>query len=84
VQCPWHNSRFDLATGAVVHGPAKVDLKTFEVRVEGGLIHVRVDRPASMAEGAKGPERRNPAEPERPEREGKRDPATQRPRSELP
>jgi Ferredoxin subunits of nitrite reductase and ring-hydroxylating dioxygenases len=29
VTCPWHNSRFDLRTGKVTHGPAKVDLKTF-------------------------------------------------------
>jgi nitrite reductase/ring-hydroxylating ferredoxin subunit/uncharacterized membrane protein len=84
VQCPWHNSRFDLTTGAVVHGPAKVDLKTFEVRVEGGMIHVRVEREGG-AEAARGaPERRNPAEAEKPAREGKRDPASQRPRSELP
>src|SRR5206468_1491317 len=29
VQCPWHNSCFDVRTGKVTQGPAKVDLKTF-------------------------------------------------------
>ena len=29
VTCPWHNSRFDLRTGKVTAGPAKIDLKTF-------------------------------------------------------
>src|SRR5438067_8192036 len=31
VQCPWHNSCFDVRTGEVTNGPAKVSLKTFKV-----------------------------------------------------
>jgi nitrite reductase/ring-hydroxylating ferredoxin subunit/uncharacterized membrane protein len=80
VQCPWHNSRFDLASGTVLHGPAKIDLKTFAVRVEGGMIHVRADRPSE--EAARAAERRNPAEAEKSQREGKRDPAAERSWSE--
>lgn len=40
IQCPWHNSRFDLRTGKVTQGPAKMDLKTFAVRVHEGKIFV--------------------------------------------
>lgn len=31
VVCPWHGSRFIMATGKVAQGPAKVDLRTFPV-----------------------------------------------------
>jgi nitrite reductase/ring-hydroxylating ferredoxin subunit/uncharacterized membrane protein len=85
VQCPWHNSRFNLATGKVTHGPANVDLKTFDVRVEGGMIHVRADRQGTGDDATQGMgERRNPAESEKAERDRKRDPATERMWNELP
>ena len=42
VQCPWHRSCFDVRTGKVTEGPAKVDLKTFEVAVQNGKVCVRV------------------------------------------
>lgn len=42
VQCPWHRSCFDVRTGKVSHGPAKVDLKTFPVRIQEGKIEVQV------------------------------------------
>jgi nitrite reductase/ring-hydroxylating ferredoxin subunit/uncharacterized membrane protein len=41
VECPWHQSRFDLRDGAPVQGPASAPLRTFEVREEGGRISVR-------------------------------------------
>src|SRR5207302_10972775 len=50
VVCPWHGSCFDVATGKVMKGPAKVDLRTFEVAVRGDEIHVRVPRPAGARE----------------------------------
>jgi nitrite reductase/ring-hydroxylating ferredoxin subunit len=39
VQCPWHGSRFRLADGHVVRGPAVYDQPVFEVRetADGGL-----------------------------------------------
>jgi uncharacterized membrane protein/nitrite reductase/ring-hydroxylating ferredoxin subunit len=40
VQCPWHKSRFDVRTGKVTNGPAKVDLKTFRVETRDGKICV--------------------------------------------
>jgi nitrite reductase/ring-hydroxylating ferredoxin subunit/uncharacterized membrane protein len=40
VVCPWHNSRFDVRTGKVTHGPAKMDLRTFRVESRDGKIWV--------------------------------------------
>lgn len=42
VQCPWHRSCFDVRTGKVTQGPAKVDLNVYESKVEGGKILVRM------------------------------------------
>jgi uncharacterized membrane protein/nitrite reductase/ring-hydroxylating ferredoxin subunit len=42
VQCPWHNSCFDVRTGEVTNGPAKVNLKTFRVETRDGKIGVGV------------------------------------------
>jgi uncharacterized membrane protein/nitrite reductase/ring-hydroxylating ferredoxin subunit len=44
VQCPWHNSCFDIRTGKVTNGPAKVDLKTFKVETRDGKIGVLVNK----------------------------------------
>ena len=40
VQCPWHNSCFDVRTGKVTNGPAKVDLKTFKMETRDGKVGV--------------------------------------------
>ena len=40
VICPWHCSRFDVVTGKVTAGPAKVDLRTFRVEDRGGRIWI--------------------------------------------
>lgn len=45
VACPWHNSRFDCRTGQVLSGPAKVPLRTYDVRVVRGKVEVRTVRP---------------------------------------
>jgi uncharacterized membrane protein/nitrite reductase/ring-hydroxylating ferredoxin subunit len=51
VECPWHRSRFNMKTGEVTQGPAKVDLKTFAVSVRDGKILVRVpERQGATAE----------------------------------
>jgi nitrite reductase/ring-hydroxylating ferredoxin subunit/uncharacterized membrane protein len=41
VECPWHRSCFDIKTGKVTDGPAKIDLKTYEVSVKEGKIGVK-------------------------------------------
>jgi nitrite reductase/ring-hydroxylating ferredoxin subunit/uncharacterized membrane protein len=40
VECPWHQSRFCLADGAPLQGPAAVPLRTFNVREADGRILV--------------------------------------------
>ena len=42
VVCPWHHAAFDVASGALCEPPAADALRTFEVRVEGGDVMVRV------------------------------------------
>jgi nitrite reductase/ring-hydroxylating ferredoxin subunit len=43
VTCPWHAARFDLATGAVLSGPARTAVKSYPVRIEGSAIWLEVD-----------------------------------------
>lgn len=42
VQCPWHGSRFDVRTGEVKSGPARLPEQSYEVRVQGSNILVRL------------------------------------------
>lgn len=44
VQCPWHGSQFDVASGAVKAGPAKEGIETFRVEKKGDGIAVIVNR----------------------------------------
>jgi 3-phenylpropionate/trans-cinnamate dioxygenase ferredoxin subunit/anthranilate 1,2-dioxygenase ferredoxin subunit len=44
IECPWHRSCFELRTGKVAKGPAKVDLKTFPVEIREGKICIAVPR----------------------------------------
>lgn len=39
--CPWHGSRYDLATGRPVSGPATAPLPCFQTRLRDGQIEVR-------------------------------------------
>ncbi len=42
VTCPWHGSRFRLADGAVVRGPATAPQPVFDVRTSDGNVEVRL------------------------------------------
>lgn len=42
IECPWHHSRFRLADGHVVQGPAVYDQPSYEVRQQDGAIEVRL------------------------------------------
>jgi nitrite reductase/ring-hydroxylating ferredoxin subunit/uncharacterized membrane protein len=42
VQCPWHDSVFDLEDGKNIHGPSTYKLPIYEARVQNGHIEVRV------------------------------------------
>jgi nitrite reductase/ring-hydroxylating ferredoxin subunit/uncharacterized membrane protein len=49
IRCPWHDSEFDLTTGAVRRGPAVVPQPVYEVRDSGeDLLEVRRDEPRSL------------------------------------
>lgn len=39
--CPWHGARFDCATGACTHGPARTDARAMllPIRIEAGALH---------------------------------------------
>lgn len=45
LRCPWHASRFELASGKVVRGPASSDQPAWEVRVDGDRLLVRSSAP---------------------------------------
>lgn len=42
VVCPWHGSTFRLADGTCVAGPATADQPAFDVRLNDGLVEVRL------------------------------------------
>ena len=48
VQCPWHGSCFDVKTGRVAHGPAKVDLKIYPVQIRDGKVCIGLRQPPAQ------------------------------------
>jgi nitrite reductase/ring-hydroxylating ferredoxin subunit/uncharacterized membrane protein len=44
VQCPWHGSQFDVASGAVKAGPAEKAIETFPMEQNGDRFEVTVKR----------------------------------------
>lgn len=42
IECPCHGSVFDVKTGNVVNGPAKKPEPTYQVKIEGDQVLVRV------------------------------------------
>lgn len=43
VICPWHGSRFNVRTGAVLTPPARQGVKSFPVRVTGNDVEVEIE-----------------------------------------
>ena len=42
VNCPWHDAEFNVKTGACTGGPAKSDVKSFPVKVDGDDVLVEL------------------------------------------
>jgi 3-phenylpropionate/trans-cinnamate dioxygenase ferredoxin subunit len=42
IECPKHNGRFDFTTGKATRRPARIDLKTYPVKVESGTVFVHI------------------------------------------
>jgi 3-phenylpropionate/trans-cinnamate dioxygenase ferredoxin subunit len=40
VECPKHNGRFDYTTGAAKGAPVCIDLKTYPVKLEAGMVMI--------------------------------------------
>jgi len=43
VECPWHGAQFNVKTGAVTGPPARNNVRSFPVKVEGNDIFVELD-----------------------------------------
>ncbi len=43
VECPWHNSVFDVRNGEPVGGPARKAVRKFHVKVVEGVVYVGTD-----------------------------------------
>lgn len=46
VQCPWHDSVYDLRDGSIVHGPSTYPLPKYEARIREERVEVRLAKPA--------------------------------------
>jgi 3-phenylpropionate/trans-cinnamate dioxygenase ferredoxin subunit len=42
IECPKHNGRFDITTGAAKRAPVCVDLKTYPVKTEGDKVFIQI------------------------------------------
>ena len=38
--CPWHFAQFDVRSGKVLRGPARQDLATYPIRVDGNDVYL--------------------------------------------
>jgi nitrite reductase/ring-hydroxylating ferredoxin subunit/uncharacterized membrane protein len=56
VTCPWHGSRFDLASGEVRRGPAVVPQPTYQVREGADGIDVRRDEARALRQNTTHPD----------------------------
>jgi len=65
VECPWHQSVFDLRDGHVVHGPATMGQPSYQARIRDRQIEIRLDPERAPNLPASSSEDSDPAEPER-------------------
>ncbi len=43
VACPWHGARFDVTSGKMLSRPARSDVRSYPVKVDGDDVLVEVD-----------------------------------------
>jgi nitrite reductase/ring-hydroxylating ferredoxin subunit len=43
VQCPWHDSVYDLRDGSIVHGPTTYTLPKYAARIQNGQVEIRAE-----------------------------------------
>lgn len=61
IVCPWHESAFELATGAVRRGPATMRQPSYEVRVVDGQVEVRRAEIGGLRANSAGPSSLTPS-----------------------
>jgi len=42
ITCPWHGAMFDVTSGKVLEGPATRDIKTYETKIDGDKVLIKV------------------------------------------
>ena len=52
LECPWHNSVFDVRTGEPLSGPARKPLRTYPVEVRDDRIYVAVTGQPALVEAS--------------------------------
>lgn len=59
VECPWHNSIFDVRSGEAVSGAARKPVAKFDVKVDGEVVYLSADLTGKPGrnKGAERPER---------------------------
>ena len=43
LECPKHSGRFDVRDGRALRVPARVNLRTYATKVDGGLVYIDID-----------------------------------------
>ena len=43
IECPKHNGRFDIPTGAAKRQPVCIALKTYPIKIEEGKVLIQID-----------------------------------------
>jgi nitrite reductase/ring-hydroxylating ferredoxin subunit/uncharacterized membrane protein len=64
VECPWHQSVFDMRDGHVVHGPATIGQPSYQARIRDRQIEIRLNPVQAPNLLPAGSEDSQPAEPE--------------------
>jgi len=65
VECPWHQSVFDMRDGHVVHGPATIGQPSYQARIRDRQIEIRLNPEQAPNLPPAGSEDPQPAESER-------------------